>query len=96
MRVDNFTQNEHEITAQLGAVANRHYNRRWDCRTRKLALATEAYSQRSTRMPHGLLIDNASTSDFIRSSKELMLKLISSQLGLTNYDDYGINFKSKQ
>lgn len=95
MRVDKFPHDEHEITIQLGIVADRHYNRRWDCRIWKLALATEADSQGSTRIPHGLLIDNASIPDFIRSSEELIFEFVSSQFGPTNHDNHDVTLQVK-
>ena len=95
MRVDNFPHNEHEITIKLGAVADMHHNRRWCCRAWKLALVTEVDSQGSTRIPHRLLIDNASIPGFIRSSEELMLKFSSSQFGPTNHDDHDTTLQVK-
>ena len=79
----------------MGIVADRHHNRRWDCRIRKLSLATEEDSQGFTRTPHGLLIDNASMSDFIRSSKEFIFKLASSKFGLFNHCNHDVNLKVK-
>ena len=80
MRVDKFPHDEHEITIQLGIVADRHYKKRWDCRLWKLALATEEDSQGSTRIPHGLLIDNVSIPDFIKSN-ELIFEFVPFQFG---------------
>ena len=39
-------------------------------------------------MLHGLLIDNASAPEFIKSSEELMLKFVSSEFGRTNYGNH--------
>ena len=65
-RVDNFTPDEHETTIQLGTVADEHCNRCWNYRMWKLALATKADAQDSTRTPHRLLIDHESVPDSIR------------------------------
>ena len=79
----------------MGIVADRHHNRRWDFRIRKLSLATEADSQGFTRTPHGLLIDNASMPDFIRSSEELIFKFLSSKFGPTNHDNHNATLQVK-
>ena len=95
MRLDNFTHHEHEVTIQLGTVANRHCNHRWYCWMWKLSLATQEGSQGPTRIPHGLLIDNAYVSDFVRSSEELMLKFASPQFSPTNHDNYNATLQVK-
>ena len=88
MRVDNFPHNQHGITIQLGTVANTHCNHRWDYWDWKILLAAEVDLQGSTRTTHRLIIDNASIPDYVRSSEEFMLKLVSSKFGLTNHNNH--------
>ena len=69
MRVYNFPYDENGTTTQLSIVADIYFTRHCDCWMWKLALATEVDSQGSTMIPHGLLINNASTPHFVRSSE---------------------------
>ena len=95
VRADNFTRDEHKMTSLLCTVAYRNHNRRWDCRAQKLAFSAETVSQGFNRIPHGLLVDNLSFPDFIRSSEDLTLKLTFSQFSTTDYDNHDVTLKDE-
>lgn len=64
MRVDRFPHDQHKIVIKLGILANRHHGRRWDRNIWRLALARAEDSQGSTRVPHGLVVDQVNIPDF--------------------------------
>jgi hypothetical protein len=64
MRVDRFPHDKHNLYLKLGILAHRGRGSRWDRNLWKLALATEEDSQGSTRIPHGLVVDQVNIPDF--------------------------------
>lgn len=65
LRVDDFPHDDHHIELKLGILSNRGKGRQWDRRIWKLALATNEDTLNSTRIPHGLIIDQARLPGFI-------------------------------
>jgi len=63
-RVDKFPHDEHEISLKLGILAQRQAGGKFDRSKWALSLATEADSQRSIRIPHGLLVDHVKVPGF--------------------------------
>jgi hypothetical protein len=68
-RVDEFPHDEHTLVLKLAVLAHRKRGERWDHNVYKLDLATRGDSQGSTRVPHGLVVDEVSIPEF-RYSKE--------------------------
>jgi hypothetical protein len=68
-RVDDFPHDEHTLVLKLAVLAHRKRGERWDHNVYKLDLATRSDSQGSTRVPHGLVVDEVSIPEF-RYSKE--------------------------
>jgi len=64
IRVDRFPHDRHDLVLKLGILAHRSRGSRWDRNVWKLALATEQDSQGSTRVPHGLVVDQVTIPDF--------------------------------
>ena len=63
-RVDNFPHDEHDISLKLAILAHRRPGEIWDKHKWKLDLATAEDSQGSTRVPHGLVVDQVSIPEF--------------------------------
>jgi hypothetical protein len=68
-RVDDFPHDEHTLVIKLAVLAHRKRGERWDHGVYKLDLATREDSQGSTRIPHGLVVDEVAIPEF-RYSKE--------------------------
>ena len=68
-RVDDFPHDSHDISLKLAILAHRKNGEDWDRRFWKLALATEHDSQGSTRVPHGLIVDNINIPEFSYDKK---------------------------
>jgi len=64
MSVKDFPHDEHHIMLKLGVLAHRGRGGRWDHAVHKLALADEADSRGTTRVPHGLVVDHCHVPDF--------------------------------
>jgi hypothetical protein len=62
--VANFPHDEHDIVLKLAILAHRKPGDVWDRNVWKLDLATDNDSQRSTRVPHGLVVDQVSIPGF--------------------------------
>jgi hypothetical protein len=62
--VANFPHDEHDIVLKLAILAHRKPGDVWDRNVWKLNLATEHDSQGSTRVPHGLVVDQVSIPGF--------------------------------
>lgn len=64
IRVDKFPHDDHELCLKLGVLAQRQPGGKFDRSKWALGLATEADSQRSIRIPHGLLVDHVQVPGF--------------------------------
>mmetsp|Transcript_8095 Transcript_8095/g.11765 ORF Transcript_8095/g.11765 Transcript_8095/m.11765 type:complete len:450 (-) Transcript_8095:428-1777(-) len=64
-RLDNFPHDHHDITLKLGILAHRMLGDHWDRKNWELGLATDADSRGSTRVPHGLCVDNLRIPEFM-------------------------------
>ena len=64
LRVDKFPHDSHDVCIKLGILSHRGKGRQWDRRQWKLALATKDDSQNSTRIPHGLIVEQARIPGF--------------------------------
>jgi hypothetical protein len=64
LRVDDFPHDAHDIHLKLGILSARGQGKAWDRRVWKLALATVDDTQCSTRIPHGLIVDQARLPGF--------------------------------
>ncbi|CAJ1954720.1 unnamed protein product [Cylindrotheca closterium] len=64
LRVDQFPHDDHDIYIQLAILSNRGKGKQWDRRLWKLGLATSDDAQGSTRVPHGVLVDQARLPGF--------------------------------
>jgi hypothetical protein len=64
VNVEQFPHDLHNVQLKLAILSQRSPNRTWDSRIWKLALATEADSQYSTRIPHGLIVDQVKIPGF--------------------------------
>jgi hypothetical protein len=62
--VANFPHDEHDIVLKLAILAHRKPGDVWDRNVWKLNLATDNDSQGSTRVPHGLVVDQVSIPGF--------------------------------
>lgn len=64
LRVDAFPHDDHEISLKLGILSSRGPGFTWDRRYWKLDLATFEDTQSTTRIPHGLIVDQARLPGF--------------------------------
>jgi hypothetical protein len=64
LRVDQFPHDEHNIHLKLAILSGRGKGCTWDRRFWKLGLATAEDTQNSTRIPHGLVVDQARLPGF--------------------------------
>jgi len=64
LRVDQFPHDDHDIYIQLAILSNRGRGKQWDRRLWKLGLATPDDAQDSTRVSHGVLVDQARLPGF--------------------------------
>jgi hypothetical protein len=64
LTVEHFPHDSHEIGLKLAILSHRSKGRQWDRRIWKLALATADDNQNSTRVPHGLIVDQVNIPDF--------------------------------
>jgi hypothetical protein len=62
--VEQFPHDLHDVQLKLAILSQRSKHRTWDSRIWKLALATEADSQYSTRIPYGLIVDQVKIPGF--------------------------------
>ena len=69
-RVDNFPHDEHSICLKLAILANRKQGETWDRHVWSLGLATAEDSQGSTRIPHGLVVDQVAIPEFNHNRKQ--------------------------
>lgn len=75
LKVDNFPHDQHDITLKLAILAHRGRGQFWDRSVWRLALATEEDSRGSTRVPHGLIVDQVKIPEFILSKKALCFNI---------------------
>mmetsp|Transcript_14686 Transcript_14686/g.21692 ORF Transcript_14686/g.21692 Transcript_14686/m.21692 type:complete len:471 (-) Transcript_14686:382-1794(-) len=88
MRVEKFPHDEHDLCIKLGILAHRGQGSRWDRNKWRLALATEEDSQRSTRVPHGLLVDHVKIPNFNHDSQNaLNFQFVPLGFGSSKEDD---------
>jgi hypothetical protein len=64
LRVDRFPHDDHDIYIKLAIISERGHGKQWDRRFWKLALATKEDTQNSTKVPHGLIVDQARLPGF--------------------------------
>ena len=64
LSVDQFPHDLHNISLHLAILNDRRRNQQWDRRYWKLALANANDTQNSTRIPHGLVVDQVRVPDF--------------------------------
>lgn len=64
LRVDQFPHDDHDIYIKLAILSHRGKGKHWDRRLWKLALASNEDAQNSTRIPHGVLVDQARLPGF--------------------------------
>lgn len=64
LRVDQFPHDLHDIHLKLAILSHRGKGKTWDRRYWKLDLATVEDTQHSTRIPHGLIVDQATIPGF--------------------------------
>jgi len=64
MMVTDFPHDRHSLCIQLGILKDRHQGATWDRRKWKLGLATFDDSRGSTRVPHGVVVDNVRIPEF--------------------------------
>lgn len=64
LRVDKFPHDSHDIHLKLAILSHRGKGKIWDRRCWKLGLATVEDTQHSTRIPHGLIVDQAHIPGF--------------------------------
>jgi hypothetical protein len=64
LTVKHFPHDSHEIALKLAILSNRSKGSQWDRRIWKLALATADDTQNSTRVPHGLIVDQVNIPEF--------------------------------
>jgi hypothetical protein len=64
LRVDQFPHDDHDIYIKLAILSHRGKGKQWDRRLWKLALASSEDAQNSTRIPHGVLVDQARLPGF--------------------------------
>jgi hypothetical protein len=69
-RVDEFPHDSHDICLKLAILAHRKPGQQWDKRFWKLDLATESDTQGSTRIPHGLVVDDMNIPEFSYNEKK--------------------------
>lgn len=98
MRVDNFPHDEHLVKLKLGVLSERNAGERWDKKLWKIALATEKDSQRSTRVPHGVIVDHARIPEFSYNKESgLIFDLVPLSFGpqekAPNEQDYFLEVK---
>ena len=64
LSVKNFPHDAHLIHVNLGILAHRGKDARWDYTQYRLELANEHDSQGTTRIPHGLVVDHCHVPDY--------------------------------
>jgi hypothetical protein len=64
LTVEHFPHDSHEIGLKLAILSHRNKGSQWDRRIWKLALATADDNQNSTRVPHGLIVDQVNIPEF--------------------------------
>jgi len=70
LRVDRFPHDSHDIHLKLAILSHRGNGKTWDRRYWKLDLATVEDTQHTTRIPHGLIVDQVNIPGFRRNRKE--------------------------
>ena len=87
-----FPHNKHDLTIKLGIISKREVGDAWDRKKWKLALAVETDSQKTIRVPHGVIVDHVKIPGFTYHDQSLQFELVSLPCGLLNeqntVDDY--------
>lgn len=89
MSVKDFPHDTHQIKLKVGILAHRGRGGRWDHNTYRLALATEADSQGSTRIPYGLVVDHCHVPDFGFDPADLHFRFLPLTYGGWKKSDIG-------
>ncbi|KAG7341736.1 hypothetical protein IV203_023689 [Nitzschia inconspicua] len=83
--VEHFPHDLHNVQLKLAILSHRSKNRTWDATVWKLALATEADSQYSTRIPYGMIVDQVKIPGFaFNRHRGLQFEFCPLQHGSTN------------
>jgi hypothetical protein len=64
MCMSSFPHDSHDLVLKLGILKHRQAGRRWDKNKWRFGLATEADSQSTIRIPHGLIVDHVKIPEF--------------------------------
>jgi hypothetical protein len=88
LRVDEFPHDAHDIHLKLAILSHRGKGKQWDRQIWKMALATADDAQNSTRIPHGLIVDQARLPGF-HYNKERGLEFQFCSLGHGAFDQPG-------
>jgi hypothetical protein len=88
LRVDEFPHDDHDIHLKLAILSHRGNGKQWDRKIWKMALATADDAQNSTRIPHGLIVDQARLPGF-DYNKERGLEFQFCSLGHGTFDTPG-------
>lgn len=59
-----FPHDKHDLVLKLGIMKHRQKDRRWDMKKWRLGLAEEGDSQKTIRVPHGLIVDHVEVPGF--------------------------------
>jgi hypothetical protein len=89
LTVRDFPHDSHEIGLKLAILSHRSKGRQWDRRIWKLALATADDNQNSTRIPHGLIVDQVNIPEF-EFSKERGAEFQFCSLAHGSFDPKGV------
>jgi hypothetical protein len=95
LRVDQFPHDSHDIHLKLAILSNRGRGKTWDRRFWKLGLATAEDTQHTTRIPHGLIVDQVNIPGF-RHNRERGLNFEFRQLDHGFFDQHDRGESSDQ
>jgi hypothetical protein len=72
-----FPHDSHDLALKLGILKHRQAGRRWDKDKWRFGLATEADSQSTIRIPHGLVVDHVNIPEFCFDPKhDLVFEIV--------------------
>ena len=83
MNVSQFPHDSHDLVLKLGILSQRQPGGRWDRRKWKLGLANESDTQKSVRVPFGVLVDHVSVPGFHVSDRGLEFELAPIDYGIS-------------
>jgi len=94
-----FPHDEHDLTIKLGIISKREVGDVWDRKKWKIALATERDSQKTIRVPHGIIVDHVEIPGFLYRDQGLQFELTPLPYGLLNeqktIDDHDVFLQVK-